>query len=177
MDLTRVIRAIPDFPKPGIVFRDITPLLGDPAAFEMTITEIVLQWTDKIDAVVGLDARGFIFGGAVAYEMGLPFVPVRKKGKLPAETVEVEYALEYGSGILQMHKDAVGTKSRVLIVDDLLATGGTAAAAASLVEKVGAKVAGYAFVIELAELEGRNKLHAPIQSLAIYGEAAASAAA
>lgn len=177
-EIKDLIRDIPDFPKQGIMFRDITPLLADPAGLRAVVSEMASRWQGKIDIVAGLDARGFIFGTALAYEMMLPFVPVRKKGKLPGETVEVEYALEYGSSIIQMQKGACPADSRVLVVDDLLATGGTAAAACRLVREIGAQVAGCAFVIELAELNGRDKLPdgVHVQSLAVYGEPLSKAA-
>lgn len=169
MNIKHVIRDVPDFPMAGIMFRDITPLLQNPIAFRAVVRAFARKWQGNIDAVAGLDARGFIFGGALAYELSLPFVPVRKKGKLPWQTVEVEYALEYGVATAEMHTDAFAPGARVLIVDDLLATGGTADAACTLVTKVGATVAGCAFVIELSELGGRKKLpNVPIQSLAIY---------
>lgn len=169
LDLKRFIRDVPDYPKPGILFKDITPLLQSPLAFRTTIVRIALAWHRSADVVVGLDARGFIFGGAVAYEMGLPFVPVRKKGKLPCQTVETEYELEYGKAIAEMHTDAIEPGNRVLVVDDLLATGGTAAAACKLVAQLGGKVVGCAFVVELKEFNGRKRLagHNP-QSLIIF---------
>ncbi len=157
--IKRLIRDIPDFPKPGIIFKDITPILGDPAAmaritgaFESALKPL------KPTRIVGIESRGFIFGATLAAAMELPFTPVRKPGKLPYDTISVSYTLEYGEGMLEMHTDGVGRGERVVIVDDLLATGGTAAAACELVEKVGADVVAIAFVIELGFLEGRSKL-------------------
>lgn len=171
VDLKPFIRNVPDFPKPGILFKDIAPLLASPQAFAFVIRKIAIEWAGKADAIVGLDARGFIFGGALQREMGLPFLPARKKGKLPGETVSVEYDLEYGSASLELQRDMLSAGDRVLIVDDLLATGGTAAAAASLIEKEGAAVAGFSFVIEIADLGGRAKLPSvPVQSLLVYGD-------
>ncbi|HTV23525.1 MAG TPA: adenine phosphoribosyltransferase [Polyangiaceae bacterium] len=161
------IRAVPDFPKPGILFRDITPLLGDPRAFHMVIDALVEQFIGhEIDAVVAIDSRGFIFGAPLASRLNTSFVPARKPGKLPAETVSVAYALEYGQASLEMHKDALSSGDKVIVIDDLLATGGTAAAAGELVISQGAEVLAYAFVIELDALAGRAKLEpAPVVSL------------
>jgi len=159
MGLEEHIRSIPDFPKKGILFRDITPLLRDPEAFREavdTVCRIVQE--DRIDFVVAVESRGFIFGGAVAYRLGVGFVPVRKPGKLPAETIREEYALEYGTDALEMHRDAIPPGSRVLVLDDLLATGGTAAATCRLVEAVGGTVVRVVFLIELACLKGRLQL-------------------
>jgi adenine phosphoribosyltransferase len=156
--LKRFIRDVPNFPKEGIVFKDISPLLANPVAFRAVITSLAEQWDGKIDAIAALDARGFIFGAALALQMGVPLGLVRKKGKLPGKAVSVSYALEYGAGVVELQEDAFGAADRVLVVDDLLATGGTAAAACQLVERVGAKVAGCAFVVELLELGGRDKL-------------------
>ena len=158
-DLKNFVRDVPDFPKPGILFKDITPLLADPGAFDTCLKQLE-EHARSLDAqvVVGMESRGFIFGAALAARMGLPFVPARKPGKLPAESVAVEYALEYGTDKLEMHVDALNDGDRVVIVDDLIATGGTAEATAQLVEKVGGKVAGFLFVIELAFLEGRKRL-------------------
>jgi adenine phosphoribosyltransferase len=154
-----LIRDVPDFPDPGIVFRDITPVLADPIAFS-TITDLIVVHFGRgnIDKVVGIEARGFILASPVAYHFGAGFVPIRKKGKLPWRTVGEDYALEYGSATLELHTDAVEAGERVLIVDDVLATGGTAKAAASLVEQIGGKVYGIACVIELDFLKGREKL-------------------
>jgi len=162
MDLEQLkakVRDIPDFPKPGIIFKDITPLLSDVDAFQAIIDTFARRYADKsIDAVVGIDARGFIFGGALAYRIDAGFVPVRKSGKLPHETHQVEYDLEYGTDKIEMHIDAVGPNHRVVIIDDLLATGGTAQAACQLIEKSGATVVECGFVIELGFLNGREKL-------------------
>jgi adenine phosphoribosyltransferase len=161
------VRAVPDFPKPGILFRDITPLLADPKAFHMVIDALVEQFIGQaVDAVVAIDSRGFIFGAPLASRLNTSFVPARKPGKLPAEKVSVSYALEYGQGSLELHKDALSAGDRVVVIDDLLATGGTAAAAGELVLSRGAEVLAYAFVIELDGLNGRAKLEpAPVVSL------------
>jgi adenine phosphoribosyltransferase len=161
------VRAVPDFPKPGILFRDITPLLADPKAFHMTIDALVEQFIGQtVDAVLAIDSRGFIFGAPLASRLNTSFVPARKPGKLPAETVSVAYALEYGQGSLEMHKDALSAGDKVVVIDDLLATGGTAAAAGELVMARGAEVLAYAFVIELDALGGRSKLQpTPVVSL------------
>ena len=153
------IRAIADFPKPGIVFRDITPLVGDPRALALTIDALARPFRDcRIDAVAGMEARGFIFGALVARELGVGFVPLRKPGKLPYDVQSVSYDLEYGSAALEAHIDAIEPGERIVLVDDLLATGGTAAASATLVKSLGGKVEGFAFVIELDELAGRRRL-------------------
>lgn len=157
--LKSLIREVPDFPKPGILFYDITTLLQEPSGLKATIDAFRERYqAGSVDAVVGIEARGFIFAPVVAYALGVGFVPVRKPKKLPAETVREEYQLEYGTDALEIHKDAIKPGQRVLIVDDLLATGGTAAAVARLVEKVGGKVAGFGFVVELDFLHGRDKL-------------------
>ena len=157
--IKRLIRDIPDFPKEGILFKDITPVLGDPAAMARITGAFEKEFeTAKATRIVGIESRGFIFGSLLAAQLNLPFTPVRKPGKLPYDKVSVSYTLEYGEGTLEMHSDGVGTDDRVLVIDDLLATGGTAAAACELVEKIGAKVAGIGFVIELGFLEGRKKL-------------------
>jgi len=159
MDLKDKIRVIEDFPKKGISFKDVTTLAQDGEAFKYTIDTIVEYLKDKnIDVVVGPEARGFLFGAPVASGLGVGFVPIRKKGKLPADTIQVEYELEYGSDILEIHKDAIRPGQRVAIVDDLLATGGTIAAVVKLVELVGGQVASMDFVIELTGLNGREKL-------------------
>jgi adenine phosphoribosyltransferase len=159
--LSAHLRDIPDFPKPGILFKDITPLLAAPRAFQMTLDLLSQPFVDTgIDHIVAMEARGFIFGGAMAARLGCGFVPVRKPGKLPAELDEISYALEYGESTLQMHKGSLRKGDQVLIVDDLLATGGTAAATVSLVQKQGGMVAGFAFAVELDFLPGREKLHA-----------------
>jgi adenine phosphoribosyltransferase len=158
-NLKKLIREIPDFPKPGILFYDITTLLKDRCGLRAAIDGLRQHYNDTpVDVVLGIEARGFIFAPAVAYALGAGFVPVRKPKKLPAECLQVSYALEYGTDCLEMHKDAVEPGQRVLIVDDLLATGGTAAAVAKLVEQAGGKVAGMGFVVELTFLNGRNKL-------------------
>ena len=157
--LRKVIRDIPDFPKPGIVFKDITPLLGDPAALSSAVDAIVVSFgRGTIDKVVGIEARGFIVAAPVAYHFGAGFVPLRKPGKLPYETMSTTYDLEYGSETLEVHTDAFAPGDRVLIVDDVLATGGTARAAVDLVERAGATVRGLAFVIELGFLGGASKI-------------------
>jgi adenine phosphoribosyltransferase len=153
------IRHVPDFPKPGILFYDITTLLGDPQGFRDTIDALAAPYMgEDIDVVVGIESRGFILGAAVAAVLGTGFVPIRKPGKLPAATIKEAYALEYGSDSLEMHEDAVGHHHRVLIVDDVLATGGTARAAASLVRQLGGDLRALAFLIELDALSGRSKL-------------------
>ncbi len=158
-DLRRIIRDVPDFPKPGIVFKDITPLLADPNAFKRAIDLMAQSLSDqKFDLLVGIESRGFIFAAALAYALGKGTVPVRKPGKLPAKTVQVSYELEYGTDSLDIHEDAIRSGQRVVIVDDVLATGGTARGAASLVEKVGGEVAVLSFFIELEFLKGRDKL-------------------
>jgi len=160
-DLKQFIRAVPDWPKPGILFYDITTLLKNGAAFARVIDLLAdhyLQAGIKVDLVAGIEARGFIFGPALAYRLQAGFVPIRKPKKLPALTVSAKYALEYGTDTVEMHRDAVEPGQSVLIVDDLIATGGTAAAAAQLVESVGGRVAGLAFILELLFLPGRGKL-------------------
>ena len=158
-DLKSLIREVPDFPKPGINFYDITTLLKDPSGWRDTLDALKGHYQGvAVDVVVGIEARGFFFAPAVAYGLGAGFVPVRKPGKLPAETVTVEYALEYGTDRLQVHKDAIEPGQRVLIIDDVLATGGTAAAVAQLVEQLGGTVVGLGFLVELDFLAGRSKL-------------------
>src|SRR4051812_45835342 len=157
--LKNLIREVPDFPKKGILFYDITTLLKDKLGFATLIDALSENYIGKdIDLVLGMEARGFIFGPALSYRLNAGFVPVRKPGKLPAETIKITYDLEYGSNCLEVHKDAIVKGQRVLIVDDLLATGGTAAATAGLVESLGGEIAGLAFVVELDFLKGRNKL-------------------
>ncbi len=171
MDKIRaLIRDIPDFPVKGIVFKDICPVLEDPKAFNEVIDKMVERYQDyEIDAIVGMESRGFIFGAPLALRMGIPFVLVRKAGKLPAETVKVNYTLEYGEATLEIHKDALKPGQRVLIVDDLLATGGTAAATIKLIEHAGAEVVTCAFFIELGFLGGREKLpEGMVDSLITY---------
>ena len=158
-DLRRLIREVPDFPKPGILFYDITTLLKDPAAFRQVIDAMVEQVrATPIDLVVGMESRGFIFSAPIAYQLGAGFVPVRKLGKLPADTIEVEYALEYGTATLEIHRDAIQPGQRVLIVDDLLATGGTVMGTIELVQRLGGEVAGLSFMVELIALQGRERL-------------------
>lgn len=152
------IRDVPDFPTPGVTFKDITPLLADPDAFAMVVDAIVSHRRGSVDKVCGIEARGFILAAPVAYELGAGFIPIRKRGKLPGATIAESYDLEYGSETIEMHDDALSPGERVLIVDDVLATGGTAAAAASLVEGVGGEVVGITCVIELASLGGRQRL-------------------
>ena len=157
--LKSLIREVPDFPKPGINFYDITTLLKHPEGLRKTVDALAAQFSgEKVDAVIGIEARGFIFAPALAYHLGAGFVPVRKPKKLPAECISVSYDLEYGQDTLEMHRDAVGQGHRVLIADDLLATGGTAKAVCELVEKLGGTVAGLGFVVELEFLPGRRKL-------------------
>ena len=170
LDLASFIRDIPDFPKPGVMFKDITPLLGDAGAFAASVDGLVDSFaTDGIQKVLGTEARGFIFAAPVACRLGAGFVPVRKAGKLPWEIEREEYELEYGTDLLEIHRDAVLPGERVLIVDDVLATGGTAAATARLVETLGGIVVGYGFLIELAFLGGRGPLgDARITSLLTY---------
>ncbi|MBM6840243.1 adenine phosphoribosyltransferase [[Clostridium] spiroforme] len=162
MDFKQYIADIPDFPEPGIIFRDVTPLLKNKEAYHQTIAAFK-KWVDslsvKVDVVAGPEARGFIFGCPVAYEIGAGFVPVRKPGKLPRETVSEEYALEYGTNEIQIHADSIQPGENVIIVDDLLATGGTVEATVKLIEKLGGKVVGIAFLIELEALKGREKLN------------------
>ena len=159
MDLKDWIRDVPDYPQPGILFRDIPPLLAHPPAFRYTIEQLQAPFARQtIDAIVGIDARGFIFGAPVAYALGVPFVPVRKRDKLPPETIGVNYSLEYGSGRLEMRVDALEPEMNVLVVDDLLATGGSAAATGKLISKLKANLIAYSFVVELTFLDGRAAL-------------------
>ncbi len=153
------IRDVPDHPKKGIMFRDITPLLKDSSAFNATVEELARRLSGKdFDYIAGIEARGFIIGSALSYLMKKGFVPIRKKGKLPYKTVSKEYMLEYGSAAVEMHTDSIEKGSRVIVVDDLLATGGTAAASAELIESLGGVIAGFAFIIELSQLNGRSRL-------------------
>ena len=173
MDMDRVkalMRDVPDFPKPGIVFKDITPILKDPEALGLIIEEFRNRFAGQdIDAVVGIESRGFIIGTPLALALNLPFVPIRKKGKLPFDRIEVSYKLEYGEATIEMHTDALEPGDRVIIVDDLLATGGTAVASIELVNKLGAEVVSCAFVIELGFLNGRKVLpNGKVDSLIIY---------
>ncbi len=159
MDYTKLIRDVPDFPKPGIMFKDITTLWKDARAFAAAIEDLAKDWKGKkIDKIVGVESRGFIIGGALALVLKCGFVPVRKKGKLPAETISETYELEYGTDTLFMHKDALSPGETVLIVDDLIATGGTCAATGRMVEKLGARIAGFSFMVELSFLNGRDKI-------------------
>jgi adenine phosphoribosyltransferase len=166
----RLIRAVPDFPKPGILFRDITPVLQDPEALREVVSHMTSYASDRRpDVIVGIESRGFLFGIPLALQLGLGFALVRKLGKLPAKTIREEYALEYGTNTVEIHHDAVQPGQRVLIVDDLLATGGTAAAAKRLVERLGGEVVGFSFLVELAFLDGRAALpDADISALIRY---------
>jgi adenine phosphoribosyltransferase len=170
VDLKNHIRSVPDFPEKGIMFRDITTLLKDGAAWREAVMELIEPYmTEQIDQVVAMEARGFIIGGVVACELGCGFVPVRKSGKLPAETIEKTYELEYGTDTLAMHRDAINPGDRVLMVDDLLATGGTMAASCEMVEELGGEIVSCAFLIELEFLGGREKLAGyDVFSLASY---------
>lgn len=169
MNLKDAIRTIPDYPKPGIMFRDITTLLGDAQAFRQAIDQLVQPWAGtKIDKVAGMEARGFILGGAVAHQLSAGFVPIRKKGKLPHTTVRIAYSLEYGLDEMEMHQDAVRPGERVILVDDLIATGGTAEGACKLLKQIGADVVAACFVIDLPDLGGAQKIRdmgVPVRSL------------
>ncbi|MBM3880713.1 MAG: adenine phosphoribosyltransferase [Verrucomicrobia bacterium] len=169
-DLERAIRNVPDFPKPGIQFKDITPVLQDPRLFAASVELLTADLAPgSIQAVVGIDARGFIFAAAAAFKLGAGLVPIRKSGKLPYRTFEQSYDLEYGSNTLAVHVDAVPSGSRVLLLDDLLATGGTAQAAAALLTRLGAQVVRIGFLVELSFLKGRTRLRDfPVQSLVVY---------
>jgi len=171
-DLRAAIRTIPDYPKPGIMFRDITTLLGDARAFRRAVDELVQPWAgSKIDKVAGIEARGFILGGAVAHQVSAGFVPIRKKGKLPHTTVRVAYSLEYGIDEMEMHADAITRGERVVLVDDLIATGGTAEGAVKLLRQMGADVLAACFIIDLPELGGADKLRAlgvPVRTLVTF---------
>ncbi len=161
MPIKSKIRTIPDYPKKGIMFRDITTVIKDPVGFRLIIDSFTQRYIGKahqFDVIVGIESRGFIIGGALSYTLGLGFVPIRKKGKLPAEKISHEYALEYGTDTIEIHKDAIGKGARVLLVDDLLATGGTALASAALIEKLGGKVAEMAFIVSLPDVGGHKKL-------------------
>lgn len=173
MDLKKSIRNIPDFPKPGILFRDVTTLIQNKKAFKKAVDTLVTKYKNKgIDKVVGVEARGFIFGAAVAYKINAGFVPVRKKGKLPFKTISAAYELEYGTDTLEIHLDGVSAGEKILIIDDLLATGGTVKAAIELVEKLKGKIIGIGFIIELVDLKGREKIAGyPVCSLVkFHGE-------
>lgn len=159
MELKNFIRDIPDYPKKGIIFRDITPLLNNAEAFRFAVNSICEYFgSKKVDKIVSMEARGFIFGSVVAYKLGCSFVPVRKKGKLPYKTISIEYELEYGTDVLEIHEDGIKKGDNVVIIDDVLATGGTAKAVAKLVEKCGGKIIGLGFLIELTYLNPRNNL-------------------
>lgn len=172
MDLTASIRTIRDHPKPGVMFRDITTLLGDAAALREAVDRLVGPFAGKrIGKVAGIEARGFILGGAVAYRLGAGFIPLRKKGKLPHHTIAVEYALEYGQDAMEMHRDACGAGERIMLVDDLIATGGTACAALELLRQAGAEVVAAAFVVDLPDLGGKARLEAmgvPVSTLVAF---------
>lgn len=172
MDLRKHIRTIPDYPKPGIQFRDITTLFGDARAFRRAVDELVQPFAgQRIRKVAGLEARGFILGGAVAHQLSAGFIPMRKKGKLPHVTLSAEYALEYGTDTIEMHADAVGPGEPVLVVDDLIATGGTAEAGIKLLRQAGAEVVGAAFVIDLPELGGADRIRGlgvPVSTLVSF---------
>ena len=171
-DLRASIRSIPDYPKPGIMFRDITTLLGDARAFRRTVDELVQPWAgSKIDKVAGIEARGFILGGAVAHQVSAGFVPIRKKGKLPYKRVTIGYSLEYGIDEMEMHEDALEKGERVILVDDLIATGGTAEGAVKLLRQLGAQVLAACFVIDLPQLGGADKLRkleVPVRTLIAF---------
>lgn len=168
--LKTFVRDIPDFPKPGIIFKDITPLLKNEKVFKIVCDELAKPFAKlRVKQVIGIEARGFLLASAVAYKLGVGLIPVRKKGKLPFKTEQISYSLEYGEDFLEMHEDAVSKGDRVLIVDDVLATGGTAEAVAKLVQKLGGEVIGLAFLIELAFLNGRSRLQGlPLQALIQY---------
>jgi len=171
-DLKAAIRTIPDYPKPGIMFRDITTLLGSARAFRRAVDELVQPWAgSKIDKIAGIEARGFIVGGAIAHQLSAGFVPIRKKGKLPHKSVRVAYSLEYGIDEMEMHEDAVGPGERVILVDDLIATGGTAEGAVKLLRQMGAEVVAAVFIVDLPELGGAEKLRSldvPVRTLVSF---------
>lgn len=169
--ILRRLRDVPDFPKPGILFKDITPLLADPECFGAVVAAMAAPFATSgpagaVDIVVGIEARGFILGAPIAIELGVPFAPLRKKGKLPWRTVGTSYELEYGTAEVELHEDAVAPEQRVLVVDDVLATGGTAAAAVNLVERMGGTVAAFTVLVELGFLDGRQRLTVPLRTLA-----------
>jgi adenine phosphoribosyltransferase len=169
LNFEAVIRAIPDYPRKGVIFRDITTLLGDARAFRRTVDELVHPWAgSKIDKVAGIEARGFIIGGAVAHQLSAGFVPIRKRGKLPHETVRIAYSLEYGLDEMEMHRDAIRPGEKVILVDDLIATGGTAEAAVKLLKEIGADVVAAVFVIDLPDLGGSKRIEGigvPVRTL------------
>ncbi len=171
-DLKAAIRNIPDYPKPGIMFRDITTLLGDARAFRRAVDELVQPWAgSKVDKVAGIEARGFILGGAVAHQLSAGFVPIRKKGKLPHTTVKIAYSLEYGLDEMEVHADAIGPGERVILIDDLIATGGTAEGAVKLMRQIGANVIAACFIIDLPALGGADKLRGlgvPVRTLMAF---------
>src|SRR6478736_4584654 len=171
-DIKASVRTIPDYPKPGIMFRDITTLLADARAFRRAVDELVNPWAgNKIDKVAGMEARGFIIGGAIAHQLSAGFVPIRKKGKLPHTTVRVAYSLEYGLDEMEMHRDAVSSGERILLVDDLIATGGTAEAAVKLLRSLGASILGACFIVDLPDLGGSARLAAlevPLRTLVAF---------
>lgn len=171
-ELNDAIRAIPDYPKKGIIFRDITTLLGNAKAFRLAVDALVQPWAgSKIDKVAGIEARGFILGGAVAHQVSSGFVPIRKKGKLPHETVRIAYSLEYGLDEMEMHKDAVLPQEKVIVVDDLVATGGTAEAAIKLLQQIGADVLAACFIVNLPDLGGADKIRqlgVPVNTLVSF---------
>ena len=172
-DLKATVRSIPDYPKPGILFRDITTLLGDARAFRRAVDQLVDPWAgSKIDKVAGIEARGFILGGAVAHQVSAGFVPIRKKGKLPYKRVTIGYSLEYGIDEMEMHEDAVSKGERVILIDDLIATGGTAEGAVKLLRQLGAQVLAACFIIDLPDLGGADKLRkmdVPVRTLIAFG--------
>jgi adenine phosphoribosyltransferase len=171
-DLKSAIRTIPDYPKPGIMFRDITTLLGSARAFRRAVDELVQPWAgSKIDKIAGIEARGFIIGGAIAHQLSAGFIPIRKKGKLPHKSVRVAYSLEYGIDEMEMHEDAVAKGERVILVDDLIATGGTAEGAVKLLRQMGAEIVAAVFMVDLPELGGADKLRAldvPVRTLVSF---------
>jgi adenine phosphoribosyltransferase len=171
-DLEAAIRTIPDYPRAGIIFRDITTLLGNARAFRRSVDELVHPWAgSKIDKVAGIEARGFIIGGAVAHQLSAGFVPIRKRGKLPHETVRIAYSLEYGLDEMEMHRDAVAAGEKVILVDDLIATGGTAEAAVRLLKEIGADVVAAVFVVDLPDLGGSKKIEGlgvPVRTLVSF---------
>jgi len=159
MDLKSSVRSIVDWPIKGVIFRDLTTLMKDPVALKESCDILYDRYKDqKIDKIVGIDARGFVFGAVLAYKLGIGFIPVRKKGKLPAETIEESYSLEYGAGTLEIHKDSIDKGERVIVVDDLIATGGTAGATVNIVRQLGAEIVECAFLIELPDLKGRDQI-------------------